>query len=98
MADLGTKEKTPSPVAIEKSKEITIFPDVCLNSKMLGDIKDCEIDGRYVLTFVGKVSGLHKPSQYDKSSGMTDKDVIANFKLIDGSIRPYSKDKKGKEI
>lgn len=99
MANLGKQEKTPQAVAVQKQKEVTVFPDVRLDSKMLGSIKECELDEKYVLTFVAKVSSLGKPDRWDlENKRFSEKDVIASFKLIDGSIRPYRKDKSGKEI
>jgi len=99
MANLGTKEKTPSPVAIEKQKTIVTFPNISLDSRMLGEVKQCDLGEKYVLTFVGTVSGVREADKWQIEQGSFKKgDVIADFKLIDGSIRPYRKDKSGKEI
>lgn len=95
MANLGEKKEVG--VYIDE-KETIVFPDVKLCSNMLSAIKDCAIDEKYVLTFVAKVCELRKPNEYEKRNKVTDKDVFATFKLIDGNIRAYSKDKNGKEI
>lgn len=100
MADLGKKEKSPSAeVAVKQQKTITTFPDVRLDSKMLGSIKTCELGEKYVLTFVAEVDNIGRPDKWQIENGnYKEKDIIANFKLVDGTIRPYRKDKLGKEI
>lgn len=95
MANLGKVEKQVSPVAVEKQKSITRFPDVRLDTSQIKSVKDCAIGGKYVLTFIAEVKGTRIPESYDN---LKNTDVIVDFKLTEGTVRPYRKDKLGKEV
>ncbi len=95
MADLGKKEPTVSKVAETPQKSVTRFPDVRLDTSQIKSVKECVIGEKYVLTFIAEVKGTRKPETYDN---LNKDGVIVDFNLTEGTIRPYRRDKKGKEI
>jgi hypothetical protein len=95
MSNLGKQEEAVSKVAETPQKKVIRFPDVRIDTSQIKSVKECTIGEKYVLTFVAEVKGTRKPETYDN---LDKSGVIVDFSLIEGTVRPYRKDKSGKEI